>query len=263
VSQCRIFRRNIRAHFNVGKECGKNTHFVNPLDLFLQLLGEEEPEEVFEIENYSAVPNTKLPCWDHQRAAFWFSKNKKSAALYMDMGTGKSKVTIDILNNQEAGQVLIVCPLSVVGVWPREFGKHGAKNYQVLPLNSGSVKQKTEKARQHLELGKIRKDPTVIVVNYESLWRAPFAEFVTEQKFDSVILDESRSAKLLSIKQRLKRAMFIILGSFFTTLFAMLPLLKSGAGLLKGFALATIIGMLVSILVTRPAFADIVKKIVD
>jgi len=78
-----------------------------------------------------------------------------------------------------------------------------------------------------------------------------------------VILDESRSAKLLSIKQRLKRAMFIILGSFFTTLFAMLPLLKSGAGLLKGFALATIIGMLVSILVTRPAFADIVKKIVD
>jgi preprotein translocase subunit SecD len=78
-----------------------------------------------------------------------------------------------------------------------------------------------------------------------------------------VILDESRSERSLSIKERLKRAMFIILGSFFTTLFAMLPLLKSGAGLLKGFALATIIGMVISISITRPAFADIVKKIID
>lgn len=75
-----------------------------------------------------------------------------------------------------------------------------------------------------------------------------------------VILDESRRVTL-SIKERMKRAFFIIFGAFSTTLFAMLPLLFAGAGLLRGFAIATIVGLFVSVFVTRPAFADIVKRI--
>ena len=161
---------------------------------FKELLEKEELEE-FEIEDFSEVPNTKMLCWNHQCAAYNFSKNKKSVALFMDMGTGKSKVAIDLLNNLEVKKILIVCPLSVVGVWPREFIKHGTKNYQVLPLNFGSVKQKNEKAQQHMELCRVRNEPGVIVINYESLWRTPFAEFAAKQKFDSVILDESHRIK--------------------------------------------------------------------
>src|SRR3989338_4441273 len=64
-----------------------------------------------------------------------------------------------------------------------------------------------------------------------------------------------------SIKEKVKRALFIIVGAFFTIVAAMLPLLWAGAGMLRGFALTTIIGVSVGILITRPAFADIVKKI--
>lgn len=78
-----------------------------------------------------------------------------------------------------------------------------------------------------------------------------------------IVLDESRTGHTLSIKQRLKRAAAIILGSYLTTVGAMFPLLWSGAGLLRGFAIATIIGISVGVFITRPAFADIVKKITD
>jgi preprotein translocase subunit SecD len=36
----------------------------------------------------------------------------------------------------------------------------------------------------------------------------------------------------------------------------------AGAGLLKGFAITTIIGISVGVFITRPAFSEIVKKIV-
>lgn len=76
-----------------------------------------------------------------------------------------------------------------------------------------------------------------------------------------VIIDESISEEKTSLKDRIKRALFIIVGAFFTIFAAMLPLFWAGAGLLRGFALTTLIGVTVGILITRPAFADILKKI--
>jgi len=77
-----------------------------------------------------------------------------------------------------------------------------------------------------------------------------------------VILDEAVSDKQISLKERIKSALFVILGAFFTIIAAMIPLFWAGAGMLKGFALTTIIGVSVGILITRPAFSEIVKKIV-
>ncbi len=76
-----------------------------------------------------------------------------------------------------------------------------------------------------------------------------------------IILDEARQSTFLSIKQRMKRAFTIILGAYFTAVVALLPLLWAGAGLLKGFAITTIIGITAGVLITRPAFTDMVKKI--
>ena len=76
-----------------------------------------------------------------------------------------------------------------------------------------------------------------------------------------IILDEAKQTTFLSIKQKLKRAFAIILGAYFTALVALLPLLWAGAGLLKGFAITTIIGITTGVLITRPAFTDMVKRI--
>ena len=76
-----------------------------------------------------------------------------------------------------------------------------------------------------------------------------------------IILDEARQSKFLSIKQRMKRAFAIILGAYFTAVVALIPLYWAVAGLFKGFAITTIIGITAGVLITRPAFTDMVKRI--
>ncbi len=77
-----------------------------------------------------------------------------------------------------------------------------------------------------------------------------------------VITDEALSGEVSQIfdwKKRFKRAFFIIMASYFTTVVAMLPLMRAGAGLLKGFAITTIMGVSIGVFITRPAFAAIIE----
>jgi preprotein translocase subunit SecD len=60
-------------------------------------------------------------------------------------------------------------------------------------------------------------------------------------------------------KTQLKKAFFIIFIAYLTTTFAMVPLIFAGAGLLRGFALTTIVGISFGVFITRPAFASIVR----
>lgn len=76
-----------------------------------------------------------------------------------------------------------------------------------------------------------------------------------------VIIDEIKLGKIHGWKERMKRAFFIILGAFATVFVAMLPLAWAGAGLLKGFAITTIIGITAGVFITRPAFSDMVKGV--
>ena len=64
-------------------------------------------------------------------------------------------------------------------------------------------------------------------------------------------------------KQKLKRAFTIILAAYFTTVAAMAPLFYAGAGLLRGFALVTIVGVTIGVFLTRPAFAAMVESITE
>ena len=77
-----------------------------------------------------------------------------------------------------------------------------------------------------------------------------------------VITDEfiaSAGASMLGWKEKLKRAFFIIFGSFSTMLVAMLPLWAIGAPMLKGFAIITLVGVSIGVFITRPAYAKIVE----
>ncbi len=75
-----------------------------------------------------------------------------------------------------------------------------------------------------------------------------------------VVLDEAKNKESsISIKERIKRAFIIIIGAYVTSVASLLPLWWAGAGLLKGFVFTTLIGITIGVLITRPAFADIVK----
>lgn len=77
-----------------------------------------------------------------------------------------------------------------------------------------------------------------------------------------VITDETlKGNENYDWKSKLKNAMIIIFGAYFTNLAGMLPLLWAGAGLLKGFALTTIAGISFGVLIARPAFASIIEEL--
>lgn len=81
-----------------------------------------------------------------------------------------------------------------------------------------------------------------------------------------VIADEAlrgeRSATARGWKERIGRALFIIVAAYVTTVAAMLPLISAGAGMLRGFAITTIVGVSIGVFITRPAFAAFVQLLV-
>ncbi len=82
-----------------------------------------------------------------------------------------------------------------------------------------------------------------------------------------VILDETLRGKnaqqFMNWRELFKRAFFIIFSGFATVVVAMLPLLFAGAGLLKGFAITTIVGSAVGMFITRPAYAVMVRVLFE
>jgi len=77
-----------------------------------------------------------------------------------------------------------------------------------------------------------------------------------------VIVDEikqQRRAMIVDWKERIKRAFFIIMAAWATTVVAMFPLLWAGAGLVRGFAITTMLGVTFGVLITRPAFAAVIQ----
>lgn len=79
-----------------------------------------------------------------------------------------------------------------------------------------------------------------------------------------VIIDETirgKSDRFVNWKEKIKRAFFIIFAAYAATIAAMVPLWNAGAGLVRGFALTTIVGVSIGVFITRPAFAAIVEKL--
>lgn len=62
-------------------------------------------------------------------------------------------------------------------------------------------------------------------------------------------------------KQEKKKAMFVIMATFGTMFAAMLPLLSIGAGAVRGFAITTIIGIVVGYLITRPGYLAVLEEV--
>lgn len=143
---------------------------------------------------------THPPLWSHQGEAVSFVSDRTGALLDMKMGTGKSRVIVEWVNRNRPRHVLIVCPVSVLGVWRREFAKY-ADNADVLVLDKGAGKTVAAKQKAAFAFVNRASDRTrVVVINFESAWRPPFGEWSSKVVWDLVVADESHRVKAPSGK---------------------------------------------------------------
>lgn len=158
-------------------------------------------------ENIELMMPIKATPYDHQKKAVAFACDKfgvfdnrlksRGAALLMEMGTGKTIVSIAVAGCMyqygKVNRVLVVAPLSILGVWEEEFEKFADFPYSLTILKGTSAKKKEQ-------LTKLPdKGLQIVVVNYESAWR--LEKELIAYNADLVIADEAHKLKENRSKQ--------------------------------------------------------------
>ena len=77
------------------------------------------------------------------------------------------------------------------------------------------------------------------------------------------VMHEGKVPSKVIYTKRLKRALLIIMTSAATVIIAMFPLIIMDLSTLKGFAIINILGILIGVLITRPAYGRIVMEILS
>ena len=145
----------------------------------------------------------KTKPYEHQRNALNQSAEKIQWAYFMEMGTGKTKVTIDNIAysylKKEIQSVLVIAPKSVYTVWETEIETHipNEINYKIYKWN-------IDKPKEYDNLNKFE-HLRIFLINVEALsTKRGFngcVDYLTKNKKNFVVLDESTTIKNRSAKR--------------------------------------------------------------
>jgi hypothetical protein len=167
------------------------------LDVFPELLDDLRILAKGDLSTLSPSPDLKVKLWAHQLDAYIYSYYRPATMLAMEMRTGKTLVSIALAEAWQCQRVLVMCPLSVVGVWAAEVKRFSKLPWHIERLHKGGTKDKVKKLTEGISfLSKHRTPPPhIVIINHESVWREPFRKLALTTPWDLAICDESHRGK--------------------------------------------------------------------
>lgn len=137
------------------------------------------------------------PLWKHQEIAISKAKEIQNMALFMDLGTGKSRTIVEILRdkfntNKKILRTLIVCPSAIVQGWKREILKYSQIPGPHIHVLDGSL---VERAVMYSGM------EGIFITNLESFAYEKFSSVVLKKPPNICIIDESHRIKELTAKR--------------------------------------------------------------
>jgi len=137
----------------------------------------------------------KRGMWQHQKDAFRRLGWMNGAILDMGMGTGKTMTTISLIMGGKHDFGFIVCPKSVIDVWPLEFFRNSKKDFHILQRGKESISKFVKNIEKERHNAQVYKRPFVFICNYEAFWRGELGDFIQGNKFDYIVYDEVHRLK--------------------------------------------------------------------
>lgn len=133
---------------------------------------------------------------EYQKYATKFIEENDISALLLDMGLGKSVITLTAIRNLiikgEVGRVLVIAPLRVArSTWPDEIAKWDHLNDLTYSVAVGTEKERLEALRKNVE---------IVIINRENVdWLVNKSGY--RFNFDMIVIDELSSFKSYSAKR--------------------------------------------------------------
>lgn len=156
------------------------------------------------------------PLWDHQVRAIAQAEKWPDMYLAYDMGTGKTRTTVEILRRRYAAngrlmRTLILCPQIVVPNWRQEI-----LNFSKITDNNIVLLRKSEKVRVKKFMDSVGVEgvlvtPRIAVTNYEALQMDELMKLIEEWRPEILVCDEAhvlkshqskRAKRLISVARR-------------------------------------------------------------
>jgi SNF2 family DNA or RNA helicase len=144
--------------------------------------------------------------WQHQQEAVDFSRTQENVALFFEAGTGKTRTSIEIIEDKKRTykrmlKVLVITPQVVTFNWKKEFAMYSTVPAQQVMVLHGTGVQR---------LKQLQNTPSyfVVICNYETLLMDGVFNELKRWAPEIVIADESHRIKNHRA-QRTKKAVIV------------------------------------------------------